>query len=140
MIQKGENVFYTDNSAGSKEYFHVAYRIISSLDLVPFCYSGIDLKTRGSSLDKEIRDDFYASKVVTILSGAGPQWRDVFDNWVIPELSIAEAHGMKILSYAMTPVSEEEPLRVTSDSPALVENIEDFETILRRDLQDLLGL
>lgn len=140
MIQKGENVFYTDNNADSSEYSGVAYQTISSLDLMPLCFAGIDLNTRGSSLDKEIRDDFYASKVVVILIGSGPQWRDARDNWVFAELSRAQTFEMKILSYVLTPVSDEEPFCLTPDSPALVENIKDFESILRKDLQDLLEL
>lgn len=137
MLKQGDIVFYTDNNKNVTSEYHInAIKIITDLQLTPFHYTGLDLKTRGSSLDTEIRDDFYKAKVVILVLGKDNNWRNTEDNWVIPELSYANEHGIKCLIYTTAPLTETEN-KLLPLNPFFIRNLEHFEITLRADLEQL---
>ena len=137
MLKQGDRVFYTDNNRSLRsEYCKIAKKTIVDLGLIPYYYTGIDLKTEGSSLDTEIRDDFYSAKVVILVLGKDKKWRDIEDNWVIPELPFAIKQGIKFLIYTTNPLIEEEIKRLPV-KPFFIEGQEHFKNTLRADLEHL---
>jgi len=78
------------------------------MKFVPLIYRRIRLTTRASSVDREIREDFYKSKIVVVLLGIGDDWLDIRDNWVFPELAYAASAGMRILAYVTEEVRQTE--------------------------------
>lgn len=145
MLHKGDSVFYCDNNAGSG-FNGVAFRTVKNLGLTPLVYAGVGLEVRKSSLDKEIRDDFYRSKVVVVLVGSHKGWKNSGDCWALPELAVAESKGIDVLIYAvsdtagndalalLSPTHESKPLSFTE-----VANTDEFETALQDHLQDLIA-
>jgi hypothetical protein len=147
MLQRGDNVFFCHNGPGT-DYDGIAYRIIESLGLTPFIYSGITLDTKKSTLEGELRDDFYKSKAIILLLLGQTQRRDnsnIEDNWAIPELKCsipqgrATSQGINYFVYATTEVTKEEinnlelPINVT-----VVENEKHFEAVLKQNLEKII--
>jgi hypothetical protein len=105
MIKIGENIFYTDNQSVTGSFHVIAVKVIRSLGLVPFYYMGAGLDVRGSSLEKEISQDFSKSRVIVIVLGKGEGWRSIQDVWAITELPSAVAAGKECLIYHTSEVS-----------------------------------
>jgi hypothetical protein len=101
-------VFYVDNAPHTASYHKSACDVIRAMNFVPLIYRGITLTTRTSSVDREIREDFYKSKIVILLLGVGNGWLDMRDNWVFPELAYAASAGMRILAYLTEEVGQTE--------------------------------
>lgn len=140
MIQRGDNIFYTDNQREST-YCPIAVRIIQDLGLIPYFYKGAGLSVRNSSLDREIRDDFYNAKVVVIVLGKGNEWRNIDDNWATPELECTARFGISCLIYSSVELSlEEVKLLKLPFNPVVVKDETDFSVIFEHDLQKLMVL
>jgi hypothetical protein len=137
MLTQGDIVFYTDNTKSVQSEYHIiAVKSIIDLHLAPIHYLGIDLTSRGSSLDTELRGDFYKAKVVILVLGKDDNWRDTADNWVIPELSHAIKLGIKCLIYTTALLTETEN-KLLPFNPTFISNLEHFEITLRADLGKL---
>jgi len=109
MITAGDNVFYTDNQKITAGSFHpVAVNVIRSFSLIPIFYMGACPDVKGSSLEREISDDFYRSKAVVIVLGKGGDWRSIEDVWAIPELPLALSSRIECLVYRTREVSKTE--------------------------------
>ncbi len=140
MLQQGDRIFYTDNFEGtSNEYCFAAIKVIKDLSLAPFFYVGTDLKTRRSSLDAEIREDFYKAKAIILVLGRGGGWRRNEDNWAIPEMKHAFSMGIKCLIYTTAKMTEEEvkSLQLPVD-PIVIKDEKELEVILKQTLEKLL--
>lgn len=140
MLQRGDRVFFSNNSAaGPTGYSDAASQTIRALGLVPLVYEGAGLNVRNSNLDREIRDDFYQSKVVVLLLGTGQRWRSIEDNWAIPELEHAISIEMGCFVYVTAEMSEEELTRLQLPIDAVVVRDEDhFAATLRQNLEQLM--
>ena len=75
-------IFYCDNGGELSAAFQAAFwRVVEGASLRGSAYSGLGARTGQSSLDREIRDDFYAADFrVVLFSNAAA------DSWVLPEL------------------------------------------------------
>jgi len=140
MITAGDSIFYTDNQKITAGSFHpVAVNVIRSLSLIPIFYMGAGLNVEGSSLGREIRDDFYRSKAVVIVLGKGEDWRSVKDVWAIPELPLALSSRIECLIYRTREVSKAEIdalcLPVNAEE---IENEDHFKMSLEQDLKHLM--
>ena len=139
MLRQGDNVFYSDNGKGMTDYCGAAFRVIRDLGLTPLAHGGAGLDARKSNFDKEIRDDFYQSKVVILFLGKGEGWKTIEDNWALPELKQTISFEIKCFVYVLARITKEEikSLNLPID-PAVVENKDYFETILKQNLLTLL--
>lgn len=139
MLQQGDNVFFSDNSRGMTDYMGVAFRTIEALGLTPFVYGGIGLDVRKSKIDREIRDDFYQSRVVVLLLGTGQGWSSIEDNWVIPELEHAILLGIVCFVYVTAETTEEYIQSLSLPVEVIkVRDKDHFETSLRQNLEQLM--
>lgn len=141
MINPGDKVFYSDNKKGEEifKYSNIAVRIIEELGLIPLKYVGIELGTRNSSLDKDIREDFFQSKVVILLLGKGDEREDIIDHWAIPELEIAISMGIACFIYITSELTEEEIQGLGLPvEPVMIDNENQFAVNLRQTLNQLM--
>lgn len=140
MLQQGDKVFFSDNGESITDYSSMASRTIQTLGLTPLVYGGTGLNVRTSTLDKEIRDDFYQSKVVVLVLGKGEKWKSIGDNWAIPELDHAISSGIKCFVYITSQITEEEIRSISLPiNPVIVRHEKHFGTILKQSLEQLLA-
>lgn len=68
----------------------------------PVWYLGVDLSTRRSTIDRELRNDFYRAEIrVVMLTGDDP-----LDHWAVPELPHCREYCKKHLVYASVATDE----------------------------------
>lgn len=141
MIRQGDKVFFSVNSAGPSSYTGPAFQTIQALGLVPLVYAGAGLDINKSNLDREMRDDFYQSKVVLLLLGTGQGWRSIGDNWAILEMNHALSMGIECLFYIMDEVTQEQVRNLNLPIDAVVIRDENhFTATLKQDLQQLMTI
>lgn len=139
MLQKNDKVFYCDNGRGVSSYRGAASKTIQTLGLTPLVYGGAGLGARNSNIDKEIRDDFYKSKVVVLLIGEGGKWMSIEDNWALPELETAISKGIDCLVYITSGLTELGIRRLHLTSSVIaVNNEKHFESSLKQNLERLM--
>jgi len=102
-------LFFSTNCTSG--YESSVREVCRDINVVPFIYSGITLSVQGSSLDKEIREDLYASKIAILLivakSSTGERI-DVKDNWLLKEINSIDKSKIHLLIYASQTVSQAE--------------------------------
>ncbi len=136
MLGAGDRIFYADNGSQDSQYCQAAIKVIQDLGLIYFFYQGAGLDARRSSLDREIRDDFYNAKVVVVVLGRGKGWRSMEDIWALPELKHAAEMGIKCLVYTTENITEEELKSLELPvPPVFIKDVNDFRTTLRKDLE-----
>lgn len=139
MINKGNRVFFTDNSKGYLERCNTFAKIVRSIGLDPVFYGGAGAAVRRSNQDKEIRDDFYGVQAIVLYFGAPEDDSNYDDHWVLPELRYCDAIGVDCLLY----ISEEFPLNVLQKygyvgQPRMLSVGADFGAALQNDLQKII--
>jgi hypothetical protein len=73
MADANSSIIYCDNGPYSDIYCAVFSDVVRSLGLRPVFYSGVGANIRNSSLDRELRDNFYnAGLAVVRLAGEDP--------------------------------------------------------------------
>ena len=139
MLQQRDNVFFSDNGQGMTDYIAIAFRTIETLGLTPFVYGGTGLDVKKSNLDREIRDDFYKSKVAVLLLGTGQGWSSIEDNLAIPELPHAISFRIVCFVYVTAETSKEEIKKLNLPVEVIkVRDKEHFEASLRKNLEQLM--
>ena len=137
-LASGDRVILCVSSAsGVYAGVHARTReIIDSFGLVPLIYEGVRLRVRESSLDREIRDDFYSAHLIVILLDV-KQEEPLSDNWALPEVThIAER---PLLVYASSSASSDyiKKLSLPVDV-VLVSGEEEFASQLQNQLRQLM--
>lgn len=137
-LASGDRVFLCVNSArGVYAAAHARTReIIGSFGLVPLIYEGARLSVRESSLDRQIRDDFYSAHLIVILLDV-KQGEPLSDNWALPE--VAHIDKGTLLVYASSNASSDEikNLNLPVDV-VLVSGEEEFVGQLQNQLRQLM--
>ena len=134
MLKKEDNVFVS----GDQDYCYLAFDIIQSYGLIPFVYANAGLSIRNSSLDREIRDDFYQCKAtILILHGKG---ETLGDNWALPELKHSTLADLPCFIYVLEDIDERQikGLDLPID-PVVVKDKNHFKLLLKKDLQRLMN-
>jgi hypothetical protein len=131
LLRPGDSVFYCDNAADRIEYGAAVEEIVRSLGLVPIIYCGARTRVEHSSLDREIRDDLYRSKLAVVRLGPSA----LLDNWALLERETGPKHGVDFLIYSMGTVPDADLAQVA----IVVSTLEDFSARLRQDLTKLIG-
>lgn len=108
-------------------------RIIESFGLVPFIYEGVNLRTRSSTLDREIRDDFYSAKLIVVLLNP-LKGALLSDNWAIPELPYVTDRHVVIFASDQVPSDDVKQLKL----PVIVIEEAQFESRLQSYLKHLI--
>ncbi len=138
MLQKGERVFFADNSKDDQARCAVFARTTRDLGLVPVSYSGAGTAVRHSSLDREIRNDFYAARAVVLYFGTPKEGSSHGDHWVLREIRHVASAGVPCLVY----VSEDFPKEILVNhgyqNEPKVTSEADFGAALGRDLASLI--
>ncbi|RJR46748.1 MAG: hypothetical protein C4576_10580 [Desulfobacteraceae bacterium] len=139
MLTPGDSVFYTHNQDSPGTFGPVAVEVIRNLGLIPLVYIGAGTDVRNSSLDREIREDFYRSKAAIIVLGKGKTWRELGDMWVLPELHSAFSTGLECLVYRTMDVNDEEIERLRLPVKTVeISGEDDFRAAIGRDLKRLV--
>jgi len=139
MLKQGDNVFYCGTGEGEVDYFAAALRTIQACGLTPLAYSNTGLEIKKSTLDREMRDDLYQSKVLVVLLVKEKDGESIKDNWALPELTHIIASGIRCFFYITSEITQEETKELNLPIEAIiVENEKNFETILKQSLQELL--
>jgi hypothetical protein len=143
MGNGNQTVCFCDNGPEGQAYAKAYRDVVNEENLTPISHVGAGRDVRTSSLDRELRDDFYNAVVLIVrLSGAEP-----LDNWAVPELGQSDEKspvvrsGKKYLIYADG---------LSADALALVEaqligpvvrinGVADFSRRLKNDLRAALG-
>ena len=73
MLQKGERVFYADNSKDYLTRCGVFGQVVRDMGLEPVLYGGVGNMVRQSSVDSEIRNDFYTARAIVLYFGSPKQ-------------------------------------------------------------------
>jgi len=139
MNNPQDKIFYCASGESLRNYSIIASRIIKEIGLTPFVYENIELNAKSSNLDKEIRDDFYESKIAIIVLGMQKGGKEIGNNWAIPELSSAISIGIKCFVYILAKITKKEieVLNLPLD-PIIITDERDFESKLERDLLSYL--
>jgi hypothetical protein len=139
LLQKGERVFFADNSEGDQAHCELFARTARALGLETVFHAGAGAAVRHSSLDREIRNDFYAARAVVLYFGAPKEGSNHEDHWVLPEIRHVANTGVPCLVY----VSENFPKAILANhgyqSEPNVTTEADFSAILQRDLASLIN-
>jgi len=145
MLKRGDHVFFAENSEESGvlngKYGFEFYRIAGTeLGLFAIYYQGAKLEIRESSLDREMRNDFYGSRALALYLGTPKPGSTHHDNWVLPELKHAIAQGMECLIY-VSPTFPRELLKQYGyeNAPKIVHTKAEFCSVLLDDLKRLVG-
>ncbi len=134
MLAKGDRVIFCASRATGR--LPVVNEIIRSLGLVPLVYEGISKKGRSSSLDKELRHDFYGARFRVLM--LEPDVTGSFeDNWAIPELKHVPSDRLLIYTTEVMPDQEIKRLELPVN-PVHVKNAADFESDFRSRLERIL--
>jgi hypothetical protein len=139
MLQKGEPVFFVDNSKDNQAHCDVFQRTVQGLGLKPVFYAGPGKHVRHSNVDREMRDDFYAARAIVLYFGS-PNGSDYEDHWVLQEMRYVAASGVPIFVY----VSKDFPRDILvnhgySREPEVLSSEADFGAALRRDLASFIA-
>jgi hypothetical protein len=107
VLYPDDDVFYGDNCEPSSErgdYIEAFTDVVRSLGLRPVFYNGAGADTKNSSLDREIRDDFYKAKAA-VIRVSPPKLED---NWVVDERKNAPSTSQHsiFLVYSMAAISD----------------------------------
>jgi len=138
MLKKGDKVFYSDNGVVSPNFMSIAFHTIKKLGLIPLVYSGAKQNIKKSNLDREIRDDFYESKLVIIMLGKTNGIESVKDEWVLLEIDHAINLGIQVIIYLTKEISEEEKIGLNFPvKPITIRDLNHFESLLEGNLRRL---
>jgi hypothetical protein len=69
VLQKGERVFFADNSKGGQARADVFRMTVQGMGFVPVFYVGTGSAVRQSNLDRELRSDFYSARAIVLYFG-----------------------------------------------------------------------
>jgi hypothetical protein len=138
VLQNGERVFFADNSKGGQARADVFQKTVRGMGFVPVFYVGAGSAVRQSSLDSEMRGDFYSARAIVLYFGSPVEGSNDEDHWVLDELGHAIASGTPSLIY----VSKDFPRDVLAkhgyrQDPEVLMTDADFGAALRRDLAKL---
>jgi hypothetical protein len=141
MLRKGDAVFLSHVGGTSQCFFACARECIKSLGLIAYAYENCEPQLVQSTLDREIREDFYNSKAVVVVlepTVSGGTNR-IPDFWARRELSHALDRGIPVLVYVVS----ETPAQAEDATPipvyGVVTNESDLAAILTHNLQQLMG-
>jgi hypothetical protein len=141
MLQKGDRVFFTDNSKGDQARCIIFQRAVRDLGLEPVFYAGASRAVRESNVDREIREDFYTARALVLYFGSPKEGSDHEDHWVLPEIRHAARSGVPCLAYVSKDFPKEILVKHGYDGKAEVVLSEaDFGPALQRDLGRLVSL
>lgn len=138
QLASGDRVILCVSSAsGVYAGVHARTRkIIDSFGLVPLIYEGVRLRVRESSLDREIRDDFYSAHLIVILLDVR-QGEPLSDNWALPE--VAHIAKRPLLVYASSNASSGDIKKLNLPvDVVLVSSEEEFVKDLRHRIEQLM--
>jgi hypothetical protein len=125
------DVFYCDNGGPQALEYKAAFQqIMVELHLRGAAYSGIGIKIRQSSLDREITDDLYSAKYVVALFTKDPA-----DSWIASELGAVRASGQQLFVFSTRPVSDSS---VVPSPQTVVEDPTDFGEALTERLKQVV--
>jgi hypothetical protein len=140
VLQKGERVFFADNSKDYLTRLQVFNGTVQGLGLLPAPYGGMGLEVRDSNVDAKMRDDFYGARAIVLYFGSPKDGSNYEDHWVLPELRHAVAAGVDFLIF----VSEDFPKAILARhgydrDPVVILPQDDFGTVLKAALEGLLA-
>ena len=135
MLQKGERVFFADNSRDDQARCDIFRRTVQGMGLQPVFYAGAGKAVRQITLDGEMRDDFYGARAIVLYFGPPKEGSDHEDHWVLHEIRHVVERGLPCLVY----VSEDFPGDILAKHGYLghaevLSSETDFATALQRDL------
>lgn len=134
MLVKGNRVLFCSARAAGRA--SAISTIIRSLGLMPLIHEGLREGVRNSSIDREVRDDFYGAEFRVILleeDATGP----VDDHWAIKELEHVPSDRLLIYSTKEMTSAEIERLALPM-APIHVKSALELENALRTQLASLL--
>jgi hypothetical protein len=140
VLQKGERVFYADNSKDYLIRCGVFGQVVRDMGLEPVLYGGVGNMVRQSSVDSEIRNDFYTARAIVLYFGSPKQGSDHEDNWVLEEIRHVAESVVPCLLY----VSKDFPREILVErgyhrEPEVVSSEAEFSIALQRDLAKLIA-
>jgi hypothetical protein len=140
VLQKGDRVFYADNSKDYLTRCDVFQRTVHGRGLVPVFYGGVGKIVRESNVDQRMRDDFYTAQAIVLYFGSPKEGSNDDDHWALHEIGHATASGASCLVYISKDFPREILLEHSYDGMAEVLSTEaDFGAALQRDLAKLLA-
>jgi hypothetical protein len=132
------SVIYCDNGPNSEQYGEVFTDVVRAIGLRPIVYRGVGAASRRSTLDRELRDDFYQGALAVVrLAGEEP-----LDNWAVAEFSHCQSIGKFLLVY-LDGLSTQARSNITPHVTIPVSEIngvDDFRRVLPRDVRLRLNL
>jgi hypothetical protein len=140
VLQKGERVFFADNSKDCQARCAVFQRTVQGMGLEPVFYAGAGEAFRQSNLDREMRDDFYAARAIVLYFGSPKEGSDHEDHWVLQEIRHVAESSVPCLVY----VSKDFPRDILvnhgyhGETEVLSSEV-DFSTAVQRDLAKFLA-
>lgn len=138
MLKKGDNIFFI--STNKSLPIHNIFNLVQTIGLVSLNWENAGLEMRNSNFDREMRDNFYKSKVAIIALGTSKEREDLGDNWAVPELEAAKEFGVKCFVYITPEISKDEfKVLNLKYTPILVKNMDDFKKDIQKKLEDLMG-
>jgi len=125
----------SDKNLGPAIAFHT---IASKRGFRPVHYTGLDARTRGSSLDWEVNDDFYDSIAIVLYLGEPKPGSDYSDNWALPAMKHALERGKACFVYT-SPTFPKEILQEYGIAAIakVISNADEFEKHLANDLNSV---
>jgi len=139
-----KQVFFALNSPGCEDWPFEFARVVKEIGLVPIFYAGVgrDIVPKAGesgTLNDEILDDFYFSKITVLYFGPHKPGRDYEDHWVLSELPGVLARGRQPIVYA-SPSYPGEILRKfgLDRAPTTITGLAEFVLKLRQDLQNVI--
>ena len=141
---KRRQAFFAENSPESAEWGTVFHAIARELGLAAISYGGASGSLRptnlglASTIDDEIRDEFYPSQIIVVYFGHPKNNGSYEDHWVLEESSHLQHRSRDIVVYT----SEDFPIDVLRRHnirvrPRVVRTVEEFRGSLRRDLRKI---
>ena len=139
MIRKGDRVFFADNSKGYLERCKAFTSAVRDAGLVPLSYGGAGTAVRQSTLDREIRDDFYGAQAIVLYFGTPENNSNYEDHWALSELKHRIGTNVDFLVY----VSEDFPVGILQQfgyvgQHRVLSNSDQFGAVLRSDLERII--
>jgi hypothetical protein len=108
--------------------------------LKPVSYAGAGKAVRQSNLDREMRDDFYAARVIVLYFGSPTKGSDHEDHWALQEIRHITESGVPCLVYVSKDFPTDVLVRYGYNREAQVVSAEaDFGAFLQRDLARLIA-
>ncbi len=138
MLQKGERVFFADNSKDYQVRCEVFRGTVQGMGLEPAIYAGAGNAVRQSSLDRDMRDDFYAARAIVLYFGSPKEGSDHEDHWVLQEIKHVIESGVPCLVYVSKDFPRDILVKHAHNGEVEVLSTEvEFSTALQRDLAKL---